>query len=94
MLLVLLSELREKFVSEQLAKFNVSDYKPFADYTSDVIMAKFLHDQWVVRFMQQSMRFCGPAHRQPVSTVEVACPSPAHIFELVSYVYMYVDDVQ
>lgn len=55
-----------------------------ANEPSDVMMAHVINSLWVVRFIQQNVKFlCGLTQRAQTSSVEVTCSSPAEIFNIV-----------
>ena len=57
---------------------------PLADEASDVVMAHVIYNQWVIRFVQQNMKYLTPPPRPPISaTVEVTCSHPTQILNIV-----------
>ena len=66
-----------------LPEFNRKGVSP-ADEGGDAWMAHVIYNQWVIRFVQQNMKFSTPAQRPLTSTVEVTCSSPTQILSIVS----------
>ena len=57
---------------------------PLANEGSDVVMAHVIYNQWVIRFVQQYVKYLGPPPRPPISaTVEVTCSPPVQIINIV-----------
>ena len=57
---------------------------PLANEGSDVVMAHVIYNQWVIRFVQQYVKYSGPPPRPPISaTVEVTCSPPVQIINIV-----------
>ena len=56
-----------------------------ANEGSDVVMAHVIYNQWVIRFVQQNMKYSSPPPRPPISaTVEVTCSPPGQILNIVN----------
>ena len=57
---------------------------PLANEGSDVIMAHVIYNQWVIRFVEQNMKFSLSSQRPPMSAVDVTCSTPSQILSIVS----------
>ena len=57
---------------------------PLANEGSDAVMAHVIYNQWVIRFVQQNMKYSSPPPRPPISaTIEVMCSPSTQILNIV-----------